>query len=122
MELAEQLKKIPPAVRPIVRAARRAVKAVAPDAEEVAYRSSPPRSKSAMWKLARYVVDDEPVVALGTYATHATLFFFRGREIDDDAGVLEGTGKLLRYVTLRAPKDADRPTLKRLLKRAFALR
>lgn len=119
--VSEHLRKIPPAVRPTVRAARRTVKAVAPKAKEITYRSRPPRSNSSMWKIARYVVDDEQVVAIGTYSNHASLFFFRGREIDDRSGLLRGAGKELRYVTLRAPADADRPAVRRILRRAFRL-
>src|SRR5438093_5740207 len=51
--VSEQVKGIPSAVRPTVNAARRMLKSVAPKAKEIAYKSSPPRSKSAMWKLAR---------------------------------------------------------------------
>jgi len=67
--VSEHLTRIPPAVRPIVQAARRAVKAAAPHAKEVAYQSKPPRSKSAMWKLVHYSVGDEYVVGIGTFAT-----------------------------------------------------
>jgi hypothetical protein len=121
MVFTDHLEKVPPATRSIVRAARRAVKAAAPEAEEIAYQSRPPRSPSAMWKLARYAKGGEPVVAIGTFTKHASIFFFRGSEIDDGSGLLEGRGKALRYITLRAPADVERPEVKRLLKRAFAL-
>lgn len=117
----EMIAKIPPAVRPTVRAARRTVRAVAPKAGEIAYRSSPPRSRSAMWKIVRYVVDDEPVVAIGTFPTHASLFFFRGNELDDGSGLLEGGGKALRFIRLRAPADAERPAVKRIIRKAFTI-
>jgi hypothetical protein len=52
--VSEQMKRIPSAVRPNVQAARRTVKALAPKAKEIAYQSEPPRSKSALWKIARY--------------------------------------------------------------------
>ena len=98
--VSDHMKKIPPAVRPIVQAARRAVKAAAPDAKEVAYQSSAPRSKSAMWKLIRYSVDDEYVVGIGTFSTYAAMFFMRGRELDDGSGLLEGSGKDARFTRL----------------------
>jgi hypothetical protein len=121
ISVSEQLKKVPLAVRPIVRAARRMVKAIAPKAKEIAYRSQPPRSSRSMWKIARYAVDDSYVVAIGTYPTYASLFFFRGRELDDGSELLEGGGKELRYVKLRAPADAERPAVKRIVGRAFTL-
>lgn len=118
--VAQQMQKIPRAVRPIVQAARRAVKAAAPQAKEVAYQSQPPRSTSAMWKLARYVVEDEYVAGIGTFNTYAALFFTRGREIDDGSGLLQGSGKDARFLRLREPKDADQPAVRRVLRKAFA--
>jgi hypothetical protein len=121
VSVTEQLRKIPASVRPTVRAARRVVKAAGPKAREIAYQSKPPRSKSAMWKLARYAVDDDPVVGIGTFTTYAALFFYRGRELDDRSGLLEGGGKDARFIRLRAPADAERPAVRRLVRKAFAL-
>jgi uncharacterized protein YdeI (YjbR/CyaY-like superfamily) len=121
VSLFDQLNKIPAATRPTVKAAIRMVKAVAPKAEEIAYRSQPPRSKSAMWKLARYAVDGSNVVGVGTFADHSTLFFYRGRELDDGSGLLQGSGKDSRFVTLRSPADAERPAVKRLVRKAFKI-
>ncbi len=113
--------KVPPAVRPTVEAARRTVTAIAPKAEEIAYRGGPPRSRSYMWKLVRYAVDGSNVVGIGTFATHSTLFFYRGRELDDGSGLLQGSGKDSRFVTLRDPADAEKPAVKRLVRKAFKL-
>src|SRR5713226_4177250 len=64
--LAEQLKNVPTNVRPTVKAAIKTVKEAAPKADEIAYRSRPPRSSSAMWKLVRYSVGGANVVGVGT--------------------------------------------------------
>jgi len=119
--VAGHLKKVPPAVRMTVLTARRTVKAAAPKAREIAYRSKPPRSSRAMWKLARYSLDGAYVVGLGTFPKHATLFFYRGSDLDDGSGLLQGSGKNLRFVTLNAPADAERAVVKRLVRSAFAL-
>ncbi|MDQ6878344.1 MAG: DUF1801 domain-containing protein [Candidatus Dormibacteraeota bacterium] len=121
ISLSEQLRKIPPAVRPTVKAAIRAVEQIAPEANQITYRSRPPRSPSAMWKIVRYTVDGANVVGIGTFPSHSTLFFYRGRELDDGSGLLQGSGKDSRFMTLRAPADADRPAVKRLLRNAFKL-
>ena len=121
MPTAEQLKKVPPAVRPIVEAAIHIVKATAPGAEEIPYRMAQPRSKSMMWKLVRYAVDGEPVVGVGTFTGHSAMFFYRGRELDDSSGLLQGSGKDTRFVTLRSPADAEKPAVKRLVRAAFKL-
>lgn len=117
--VADHLKQIPPAVRPTVQAARRAVKAAAPQAKEVAYQSRSPRSKSAMWKLIRYSVGKDYVVGIGTFSTYATMFFARGRELDDGSGLLEGSGKDARFTRLRKPSDASQRALTRVLRKAF---
>jgi hypothetical protein len=119
--VSEHLKKVPPAVRPIVQAARRTVKAVASNATEISYRSEPPRSSSYMWKIVRYAVDTGNVVGIGTFPTYATLFFYRGRELDDASGLLEGSGKDARFIRLRTAADAERPAVKRLVGQAFKL-
>lgn len=117
----EQVKRLPPAVRPTVQAARRTVKAIAPKAHEIAYQSNPPRSKSALWKIVRYAVEGEPVVGIGTFPTYANLYFYRGRELEKANEQLEGSGKDMRFIRLRTPAEAARPAVRRLLRRAFAL-
>lgn len=115
------LPELPAAVRPIVEAACRAVKTVSPKAEEIPCAGKQPRSASMMWKLVRYAIDGQVVVTVGTFTKHSSMFFARGAEIDDGGGPLEGTGKKLRYITLRTPADAKRATVKDVLRKAFAL-
>lgn len=74
-----------------------------------------------MWKIVRYAVDGANVVGIGTFPRHSTLFFYRGRELDDGTGLLEGSGKDSRFITLRAPTDAERPAVKRIVRKAFKL-
>ena len=105
-----------------VKAALTTVKQAAPKAaDEIPYRSRPPRSKSAMWKLARYAVDGGNVVGVGTFTAHATIWFYRGRELDDGSGLLQGGGKDSRFITLRSAAEAERPAVKRLVRKAFKL-
>lgn len=119
--LSEQLKKLSPSVRAIVHAARRTVKAAAPGATEITYQSQPPRSRSYMWKMVRYAVDGRNVVGIGAFSTYAALFFYRGREIDDGGGLLQGGGKEMRSITLRATSDAEQPAVARIVRKAFKL-
>jgi hypothetical protein len=121
ISLAEQLKRIPPRTRPTVKAAIRTVKSVAPKADEITYRSQAPRSSRMMWKLVRYAVDGANVVGIGTFPDHSTLFFYRGRELDDGSGLLQGSGKDSRFITLRSPADVERPAVKGLVRKAFKL-
>jgi AcrR family transcriptional regulator len=119
VSLSDQLSKVPAATRPTVKAAIKLVKAVAPKADEIAYRSEAPRSKSMMWKLVRYAVDGANVVGIGTFTNHSALFFYRGRELDDTSGLLQGSGKDSRFITLSSPADVERPAVKRLVRNAF---
>ncbi len=119
--ISEQLKQVPPSVRPALSAARRIVKGIAPKADEIAYPGVPPRSNRSMWKIARYAVDGANVVGIGLYPTYATLFFYRGRELDDQSGLLLGGGKDMRFVRLLSVADTERPVVKRLVRRAFRL-
>jgi hypothetical protein len=115
------IKKVPPTVRPIVKAARRTVKAAAPAAMEIVHMSEPPRSKTYMWKVLRYSTGGANVVGIGTFPKYSTLFFYRGRELEDGSGMLEGGGRDARFIRLRTPADAERPAVKRLLRNAFKL-
>jgi hypothetical protein len=119
--ISEQLKDAPAAVRPTLRAAMKMVKEVAPNAEEIAYEMAQPRSSRSMWKLARYEIDGENVVGIGTFPEHSSLYFYRGKDLDDGSGLLQGGGKEMRFITLRSPADATRPEVKRMVRKAFQL-
>jgi hypothetical protein len=108
-------------VNATVETARRMLKAVAPQAEEIPYQMAEPRSSRTMWKLFRYRGGGANVVGIGTFPDHSSLYFYRGVELDDGSGLLQGTGKDSRYITLRSPADAEQPAVKRLAKQAFRL-
>ena len=97
------------------------VRSVAPKAEEIAYQMKQPASSRTMWKLYRYAVDGENVVGIGTFPDHANLYFYRGVDLDDGTGLLQGGGKLMRSITLRKPADAERADVKQMVRRAFQL-
>jgi hypothetical protein len=67
----------------------------------------------------RYRVGDLHVAGVGDYPRWVSMYFFRGGELDDPDGVLEGSGKLMRHIKLREPKAASRPEVKRMIRRAF---
>ena len=119
--LADHLRTIPAEVRPTVRAVRRLVRSVAPKADEIAYQSRRSEWASMIWHLARYAVGGKNVVGIGVFRKHAALYFYRGTELQDTGGVLEGGGKQMRSIRLLAPADVARPAVKQLVRRAFAL-
>ncbi len=113
--------KLPASVRPTVEAARRVVRSVAPEAEEIDYDMAQPASSRTMWKIFRYAVEGKNVVGIGTFPGHSTLYFYRGRELDDGSGLLQGGGKEMRFITLNTPADAEKPVVKQLVRKAFKL-
>ena len=52
---------------------------------------------------------------------HVTFGFLRGTSLPDPAGLLEGTGKILRHVKLRTAEDVSEPALKKLIEAAARL-
>ena len=62
--VAEQVKKVPPAVRPTLQAAIRMVREIAPRADEIVYAMESPRSTRMVWKHVRFAVDGKNVVGI----------------------------------------------------------
>jgi hypothetical protein len=119
--VAEQVKKVPAAVRPTLQAAIRMVKEIAPEADEIVYAMEAPRSSRMVWKHVRFATDGENVIGIGTLPDHVNVWLYRGRELDDGMVKLQGSGKDTRFVNLRTPADAERAALKKLVRRAFRL-
>jgi len=69
----------------------------------------------------RYALDGADVAGIGTFATYASLYFYRGRELEDASGLLEGGGKDMRFIRLRSPADAEAVATKRIVRKAFTL-
>jgi hypothetical protein len=121
MPASARIPEVPSAVRPIVEAAIKTIREVAPDAEQIGYEMAAPRSKSMVWKLVRFAVDGENVVGVGTLTAHSMIFFYRGRELDDGTGLLQGGGKEMRFIKLISPADAGRDNVKKMVRKAFKL-
>src|SRR5262245_62329416 len=65
-------------------------------------------------------VDDAAFAYVNAFKTHVNVGFFRGAEIADPEGLLQGTGKLMRHVKLRPDRDIDAGALKKLIETAYA--
>ena len=64
-------------------------------------------------------VTDAAFAYVNAFTAHVNVGFFRGAELADPAGLLEGTGKLMRHVKLRPGGDVDEKALTRLIKTAY---
>ncbi|MBL9139549.1 MAG: DUF1801 domain-containing protein [Verrucomicrobiales bacterium] len=65
-------------------------------------------------------IADAAFAYVGIFTRHVNVGFFRGAELDDPAGLLEGTGCFMRHVKLRAGRKVDSHALMRLIETAYA--
>ena len=68
-----------------------------------------------------WFVGTDIVVAVGAFAQHVGVEFWRGSTIPDPDHLLEGTGKNLRHVKVRTLEEASSPPFVRLIRRAVLL-
>ena len=65
-------------------------------------------------------VDGAAFAYVNAFTAHANVGFFRGAEIADPKGLLEGTGRFMRHVKLRPGEDVDAKALEALIHTAYA--
>ena len=56
---------------------------------------------------------------VNVFTAHVNVGFFRGADIADPSGLLQGTGKFMRHVKLRPENDIDAAALSRLIETAY---
>ena len=64
-------------------------------------------------------VGDAAFAYVNAFKAHVNVGFFRGAEIADPAGLLEGTGKYMRHVKVRPDRGVDATALKGLISTAY---
>ena len=64
-------------------------------------------------------VADAPFGYVNAYKAHAGVGFFRGADLPDPAGLLEGSGKCMRHVKLRPGRELDEAALEALIAAAY---
>lgn len=64
-------------------------------------------------------VADAAFAYVNAFTAHVNVGFFRGAEIPDPDGLLEGTGKFMRHVTLKPERDPDATALRALIQTAY---
>lgn len=106
------LEKSPPAVQETALQACAVLCRLVPGLEATVY---------ASWRLIGfgYVAGMQgQFFSLRPHADRVELHFFDGALLDDPEGLLEGEGRRIRIVTLRAPEEVDRPALHALVRQA----
>jgi hypothetical protein len=100
---------LPDEQRPVVAALRRIVIDVAPQASE-----------GVKWGMPVY--DQNGVFCyISAHREHVNLGFYRGSELPDPEGVLEGGGGGMRHVKIRRPDEIREPVLRELVEQAARL-
>lgn len=57
---------------------------------------------------------------MDVYTAHINVGFFRGVDLPDPSGLLEGTGRIMRHVKLRPGAAIDAAALSALITAAYA--
>ena len=65
-------------------------------------------------------VADVAFAYVNAFKAHVNIGFFRGAELSDPNGLLEGTGKFMRHVKLRPDDEVDAAALFELVNTAYA--
>jgi hypothetical protein len=64
-------------------------------------------------------IGDAAFAYVNAFTAHVNVGFFRGAEIADPAGLLEGTGKFMRHVKLKPGSNVDISALEELIEIAY---
>jgi hypothetical protein len=64
-------------------------------------------------------VDDAAFAYVNAFRVHVNVGFFQGASLDDQAGLLEGSGKRMRHVKLRWGQQIDAAVLTALIAAAY---
>jgi len=56
---------------------------------------------------------------VNAFTSHVNVGFFQGTELPDPKGLLEGTGKFMRHVKIRAERQVNEEALTTLIKEAY---
>lgn len=96
-----------PRHRTIIRALRKLVKKTAPGLQE-----------SVKWGNGCWISGTTPVCYVYTAPDHVQYGFFRGAQLKDPGGLLQGAGKYVRHIKVRRVSEIDESTFGALLRQA----
>jgi hypothetical protein len=65
-------------------------------------------------------IGDAAFAYVNAFRAHVNVGFFRGAELPDPVGLLEGTGRFMRHVKLRPGSEPDSKALTTLIQTAYA--
>ena len=65
-------------------------------------------------------IGDAAFAYANAFKAHVNVGFFRGAELADPKGLLEGTGKFMRHVKLSPEREVDAAALRKLIENAYS--
>jgi hypothetical protein len=81
-----------------------------------------PNVKSSIkWAQPVWESPEGPIIFLRSATKHLTLGFWRGAEMDDPHGVLEGDGDRMKHIKFKAIEDVDAEVVRSYVLQAVAL-
>jgi len=115
-QIASFAAKYTPEIAAFTMAARKRVRTLFPRGFELVYDNY----NALVFGYSPSERSSEAIVSLAAYPRWVTLFFLDGTALNDPASILEGSGRRVRRVTLRAPGDLDSPDVRALIREARA--
>ena len=112
---AAMIEASPPPVRALATGARALIFDVRPGTVEVVW----PRQRTAGYGVGPRKMTEQ-FCWLAPAAKHVVFGFYRGTDLPDPAGRLDGTGARMRHVKVRSAEDLADPALRALLEAAVA--
>lgn len=61
------------------------------------------------------------VIHVAVYAGHVNIGFNHGAELDNEKGLLQGTGRRVRHITIKSATDLGNPAVRKYLHAAYQL-
>jgi hypothetical protein len=113
--IAGFLARYTPAIEAELRDARKRVRARFPRGYELVFDNY----NALVFGISPSERRSESFISVAGYPKWVTLFFLRGIDLDDPAGLLEGAGKQVRSVRLKTAADIDAPAVRALVDQAI---
>lgn len=76
---------------------------------------------SVKWAQAVYESPEGPLAYMRGSKNHLTFGFWRGAELDDPTGILEGSGDKMQHVKIKSPDGLDRDAIGKFIRQAAQL-
>lgn len=64
-------------------------------------------------------IDEAAFAYVGVYSLHVSIGFFRGADLPDPVGLLQGRGKRMRHIKLAIGKTIDEDAIEQLIDAAY---